>query len=586
MNTTEIIKNAKGRNETANETISAMRKNVETLQDALENWNIDIADITKKAAESTLRQHNEWAREIKVGMLDIRGALLRERMALGLDGEEVQEIMRNIEELEEIRDKQGETVKDLREVEVETEKVVSDIRDAHKIAKTEEAAAEEATEEEVTEVQVLREQLKKAEAERDEAQRTETTNTTAIIKNAKGRNETANETISAMRKNVETLQDALENWDIYTAKKAAESTLRQHNKWERAIQADRMDTREVYTTEYRDNKELEEIVAMDDEMVKDLTKVQSETAKAVRDIRDAHKIAKIEAEQARIEAEQAQIEADMAEGKKAAANLKADAEWEAAKKAATKKAETEEAATEEAETEEAAAERDEARRTETMNITAITAKVTTKVQAAMGITAKVTAKVTTKVQAAMGITEMRNEIEELRAEVTRLNEKIEQVISEKETAEKKTEEVHAESVEDEVSTKPEANEDETETTKEDDEIELAVLNAKANDARAQEDMELMKRDINLAREVIAMGNGRYVEKSQATKLVRDINKMAKRSEGIRTQTRELVLSGKGNDALRECMDMEKKTQIDMAKLQEEAKKVADEIRFIAMRNGQ
>ena len=99
-------------------------------------------------------------------------------------------------------------------------------------------------------------------------------------------------------------------------------------------------------------------------------------------------------------------------------------------------------------------------------------------------------------------------------------------------------------------------------------------------------MELMKRDINLAREVIAMGNGRYVEKSQATKLVRDINKMAKRSEGIRTQTRELVLSGKGNDALRECMDMEKKTQIDMAKLQEEAKKVADEIRFIAMRNGQ
>ena len=198
----------------------------------------------------------------------------------------------------------------------------------------------------------------------------------------------------------------------------------------------------------------------------------------------------------------------------------------------------------------------------------------------------ITAKVTTKVQAAMGITEMRNEIEELRAEVTRLNEKIEQVISEKETAEKKTEEVHAEAVKDEVSAKPEANEDETETTKEDDEIERAVLNAKANDARAQEDMELMKRDINLAREVTAMGNGRYVEKSQATKLVRDINKMAKRSEGIRTQTRELVLSGKGNDALRECMDMEKKTQIDMAKLQEEAKKVADEIRFIAMRNGQ
>lgn len=198
----------------------------------------------------------------------------------------------------------------------------------------------------------------------------------------------------------------------------------------------------------------------------------------------------------------------------------------------------------------------------------------------------ITAKVTTKVQAAMGITEMRNEIEELRAEVTRLNEKIEQVISEKETAEKKTEEVHAESVKDEVSTKPEANEDETETTKEDDEIELAVLNAKANDARAQEDMELMKRDINLAREVIAMSGGRYVEKSQATKLVRETNKIAKRSEGIRTQTRELVLSGKGNDELRECMDMEKKTQIDMNKLQEEAKKVADEIRFIAMRNGQ
>ena len=390
-------------------------------------------------------------------------------------------------------------------------------------------------------------------------------NITAIIKNAKGRNEMANETISAMRKNVETLQDALENWDIYTAKKAAESTLRQHNKWERAIQADRMDTREVYTTEYRDNKELEEIVAMDDEMVKDLTKVQSETAKAVRDIRDAHKIAKIEAEQARIEAEQAQIEADIAEGKKAADNLKADAEWEAAKKAAAEEAETEEAAeeaTEEAETGE----------TETMNITAIITKVITKV--------------TTKVQAAMGITEMRNEIEDLRAEVTRLNEKIEQVISEKETAEKKTEEVHAESAKDEVSTKPEANEDETETTKEDDEIELAVLNAKANDARAQEDIELMKRDINLAREVIAMSNGRYVEKSQATKLVRDINKIAKRTEGIRTQTRELVLSGKGNDELRECMDMDKKTQIDMCNLQEEAKKVADEIRFIAMRNGQ
>lgn len=198
----------------------------------------------------------------------------------------------------------------------------------------------------------------------------------------------------------------------------------------------------------------------------------------------------------------------------------------------------------------------------------------------------ITAKVATKVQAAMGITEMRNEIEELRAEVARLNEKIEQVISEKETAEKKTEEVHAESVKDEVSTKPEVNEDETETTKEDNEIERAVLNAKANDARAQEDMELMKRDINLAREVIAMGNWRYVEKSQATKLVRDINKIAKRTEGIRTQTREMVLSGKGNDALRECMDMESKTQIDMCNLQEEAKKVADEIRFIAMRNGQ
>lgn len=198
----------------------------------------------------------------------------------------------------------------------------------------------------------------------------------------------------------------------------------------------------------------------------------------------------------------------------------------------------------------------------------------------------ITAKVTTKVQAAMGITEMRNEIEELRAEVTRLNEKIEQVISEKETAEKKTEEVHAESVKDEVSTKPEANEDETETTKEDDEIERAVLNAKANDAQAQEDMKLMKRDIDQAREVIAMAGGRYVEKSQATKLVRDINKIAKRSEGIRTQTRELVLSGKGNDALRECMDMESKTQTDMEKLQEEAKKVADEIRFTAMRNGQ
>lgn len=198
----------------------------------------------------------------------------------------------------------------------------------------------------------------------------------------------------------------------------------------------------------------------------------------------------------------------------------------------------------------------------------------------------ITAKVTTKVQAAMGITEMRNEIEELRAEVTRLNEKIEQVISEKETAEKKTEEVHAESVKDEVSTKPEANEDETETTKEDDEIERAVLNAKANDARAQEDMELMNWHIEQAREVIAMSGGRYVEKSQATKLVREINQIAKRSEGIRTQTRELVLSGKGNDELRECMDMDKKTQIDMEKLQGEAKNVADEIRFIAMRKGQ
>lgn len=203
----------------------------------------------------------------------------------------------------------------------------------------------------------------------------------------------------------------------------------------------------------------------------------------------------------------------------------------------------------------------------------------------MNITA-IAAKVTTKVQAAIGITEMRNEIEELRAEVTRLNEKIEQVISEKETAEKKTEEVHAESVKDEVSTKPEANEDETETTKEDDEIELAVLNAKANDARAQEDIELMKRDINVARGVIAMSNGRYVEKSQATKLVRDINKIAKRTEGIRTQTRELVLSGKGNDELRECMHIDMKTQIDMCNLQEEAKKVADEIRFIVMRRGQ
>lgn len=206
-----------------------------------------------------------------------------------------------------------------------------------------------------------------------------------------------------------------------------------------------------------------------------------------------------------------------------------------------------------------------------MSITAITA---------------IAAKVTTKVQAVMGITEMRNEIEELRAEVARLNEKIEQVISEKETAEKKTEEVHAESVKDEVSTKPEANEDETETTKEDDEIERAVLNAKANDARAQEDMKLMNWHIDQAREVIAMSGGRYVEKSQATKLVREINQIAKRSEGIRTQTREMVLSGKGNDELRECMDMDKKTQIDMCKLQEEAKKVADEIRFIAMRKGQ
>ena len=203
----------------------------------------------------------------------------------------------------------------------------------------------------------------------------------------------------------------------------------------------------------------------------------------------------------------------------------------------------------------------------------------------MNITA-IAAKVTTKVQAAIGITEMRNEIEELRAEVTRLNEKIEQVISEKETAEKKTEEVHAESVKDEVSTKPEANEDETETTKEDDEIERAVLNAKANDARAQEDMKLMNWHIDRAREVIAMSGGRYVEKSQATKLVREINQIAKRSEGIRTQTRELVLSGKGNDELRECMDIDNKTQIDMCNLQEEAKKVADEIRFIAMRNGQ
>lgn len=206
-----------------------------------------------------------------------------------------------------------------------------------------------------------------------------------------------------------------------------------------------------------------------------------------------------------------------------------------------------------------------------MNITAITA---------------IAAKVTTKVQAAMGITEMRNEIEELRAEVTRLNEKIEQVISEKETAEKKTEEVHAESVKDEVSTKPEANEDKTETTKEDDEIERAVLNAKANDAQAQEDMKVMNWHIDQARGVIAMSGGRYVEKSQATKLVREINKIAKRSEGIRTQTRELVLSGKGNDELRECMAMESKTQIDMEKLQGEAKKVADEIRFIAMSKGQ
>src|SRR5699024_9667885 len=104
-----------------------------------------------------------------------------------------------------------------------------------------------------------------------------------------------NETISAMRKNVETLYDALENWGIDAAKKAAESTLRQHNKWERAIQADRMDTREVYATKHHDSEELREIVTMDDEMIKDLTKVQGETAKVVRDIRDAYKIAKIEA---------------------------------------------------------------------------------------------------------------------------------------------------------------------------------------------------------------------------------------------------------------------------------------------------
>ena len=221
-----------------------------------------------------------------------------------------------------------------------------------------------------------------------------------------------------------------------------------------------------------------------------------------------------------------------------------------------------------------------------MNITAITAKVTTKVRAAMGITAKVTdkvtAKVTAKVQAAMGITEMRNEIEELHAEVTRLNEKIEQVISEKETAEKKTEEVHAESVKDEVSTKPEANEDETETTKEDDEIERAVLNAKANDARAQEDMEEMKMNIERARGLLTKNNAPYLKKSDATKLVRENNKIAKRYKDNRTGAiKDLLLNGKGNDALRDCMDMEEKTQSDMEKLQMETKKVADTIRHIA-----
>ena len=88
----------------------------------------------------------------------------------------------------------------------------------------------------------------------------------------------------------------------------------------------------------------------------------------------------------------------------------------------------------------------------------------------------------------------------------------------------------------------------------------------------------------MAREVIAMSGGRYVEKSQATKLMRDIREIANRSEDVRLQTRKLILSGKGNDALHECMDMDRKTRSDMAKLQEEAKNVADEI--IAMSNGQ
>lgn len=326
-------------------------------------------------------------------------------------------------------------------------------------------------------------------------------NTTEIIKNAKGRNEMANETISAMRKNVETLQDALENWDIDIVditKKAAESTLRQHNKWERAIQADRMDTREVYTTEYRDNKELEEIVAMDNEMVKDLTKVQGETAKVVRDIRDAHKIAKIESAMAEEAQEAAAIEA------------------------AAKKAETEEAAAEVA-TEETAAE------------------------------VQVLREQLKKAEA---------ERDEARAEVKALREQLNEA-----------EEVHAEAAE---------SEDKTETAAEDDEIEKAVLHAKDNDARAQKYMEEMKMNIERARGLLTNDNVLSLKKSDATKLVRENNKIAKRHKDNRTGAiKDLLLNGKGNDALRECMDMEENTQSDIDKLQRETEEVADKIRHIA-----
>lgn len=325
-------------------------------------------------------------------------------------------------------------------------------------------------------------------------------NITAIIKNAKGRNEMANETISAMRKNVETLQDALENWNINTAKKAAESTLRQHNKWERAIQADRMDTREVYTTEYRDNKELEEIVDMDNEMVKDLTKVQGETAKVVRDIRDAHKIAKIESA------------------------MEEEAQEAAAIEAAAKKAETEEVAAE------------------------VAAEVATEETAAE---VQVLREQLKKAEA---------ERDEARAEVKALREQLNEA-----------EEVHAEAAE---------SEDKTETAAEDDEIEKAVLHAKDNDARAQKYMEEMKMNIERARGLLA--DVLSLKKSDATKLVRENNKIAKRYNDTRTgELKDLALKGKVNDAVRECMDMEENTQSDMYKLQRETKDVADEIRRIA-----